>query len=183
MTASGPTGSTARCQHRFPIGIEQDIAWAIDPGHRQRPSGGNAHAQDDGQRAYLREHFFERVRPIIEKALAENDRAQLADHRAAFRFQIARSHAAARGLGLLGEYQGWITTAPQLADPNQLAPFDAKPLLVLTEDAPIQEQVFFREIPKNARLRLFGSAQTAKIEARTGRSGSIWRRRFRRRSS
>ena len=33
---------------------------------------------------------------------------------------------------LLGEYQGWITTAPQTADPHQLAPFDPKPLLVLT---------------------------------------------------
>lgn len=66
---------------------------------------------------------------------------------------------------LLGEYQDWITTAPQTSDPYQLAPFDPKPLLVLTEDADIQEQVFFREIPKGTRLRLFGSAQTAKINA------------------
>ena len=84
---------------------------------------------------------------------------------------------------LLGEYESWLTTSAQLGDPNQLAPFDAKPLLILTEDAPIQEQVFFREIPKDARLRLFGSAQTAKSRLRIRPSGGIWRQPFRPRSS
>jgi hypothetical protein len=44
---------------------------------------------------------------------------------------------------------------------------DAKPLLVLTEDADAQERVFFRDIPAGARLRLFGSAHTAPIRAKS----------------
>ena len=52
-------------------------------------------------------------------------------------------------------------------DPNQLAPFDAKPLLVLTEDAPIQEQVFFSGNSEEPRgCGISGSAQIpATIEA------------------
>jgi hypothetical protein len=54
-----------------------------------------------------------------------------------------------------------------MPDPHQLAPLDPKPLLVLTEDADEQEEVFFREIPAGARLRVFGSAHTAPIATRS----------------
>src|SRR2546423_12573884 len=53
----------------FPVGIEQDIAWA-----NGKPVVTHE-AKTTGAEPTLREHFFERVRPIIEKALADNDRA------------------------------------------------------------------------------------------------------------
>jgi hypothetical protein len=105
------------------------------------------------------------VRPIIEKALAQNDRAHWPIIILHFDFKSLDPTLLRAVWDLLGEYQDWITTAPQTSDPYQLAPFDAKPLLVLTEDADIQEQVFFREIPKGVRLRVYGSALTAKINA------------------
>ena len=61
---------------------------------------------------------------------------------------------------LLGEYGSWITTAPKLDDPYVLAPFDRKPILVLTEDSDAQEQVFFHSVASGSRLRVFGSAHT-----------------------
>jgi hypothetical protein len=64
---------------------------------------------------------------------------------------------------LLGEYEGWITTAHKSADPRTLTPFDKKPLLVLTEDADDQEEVFYKPLPVGAKLRLFGSAHTRAI--------------------
>jgi hypothetical protein len=67
---------------------------------------------------------------------------------------------------LLGEYQGWITTAIKTAAPRQLASFDQKPLLVLTEDSDQQEEVFFKQVPVGARLRLFGSAHTRPIPSK-----------------
>ena len=67
---------------------------------------------------------------------------------------------------ILGEYQGWITTAAKTADPRQLTPFETGPLLVLTEDADEQEEVFFRQVPVGGRLRLFGSARTKAIPAK-----------------
>ncbi len=51
---------------------------------------------------------------------------------------------------LLGEYEGWLTTAPKMADPHTLAPFDVKPVLVLTEDNDAQEAVFFTSLPVGA---------------------------------
>ncbi len=149
----------------FPIGIEQDIAWAIDPKMGEGRPVVTHTPHTTGSEPTLKEHFFERVRPIVEKALQENNRASWPIIVMHFDFKSLDPTLLRAVWDVLGEYEAWITTAPQLADPNQLAPFDAKPLLILTEDAPIQEQVFFREIPKNARLRLFGSAQTPRIEA------------------
>jgi hypothetical protein len=149
----------------FPIGIEQDIAWAADPvTGKGRPVVTHT-SKTTGSEPTLRDHFFEHVRPVIEKALAQNDRAHWPIIVLHFDFKSLEPTLLRAVWDLLGEYQDWITTAPQTSDPHQLAPFDAKPLLVLTEDADIQEQVFFREIPKGVRLRVFGSAQTAKINA------------------
>jgi hypothetical protein len=149
----------------FPIGIEQDIAWAADPATGKGRPVVTHTPKTTGSEPTLRDHFFEHVRPIVEKALAQNDRAHWPIIILHFDFKSLDPTLLRAVWDLLGEYRDWITTAPQTSDPHQLAPFDAKPLLVLTEDADIQEQVFFREIPKGARLRVFGSAQTAKITA------------------
>src|SRR5215472_8545276 len=54
----------------FPVSIEQDLAWYVDPvtgkgrvvvSHTDKVTGGEPE---------LRQYFFERVRPIVEKALA-----------------------------------------------------------------------------------------------------------------
>jgi hypothetical protein len=149
----------------YPIGIEQDIAWAVDPANGKGRPVVTHTPKTTGAEPTLRDHFFERVRPIVEQALARNDRASWPIIVLHFDFKSLDPALLHAVWDLLGEYQSWITTAPQTADPYRLAPFDAKPLLVLTEDADVQEQVFFREIPKDARLRVFGSAQTAKINA------------------
>jgi hypothetical protein len=151
----------------YPIGIEQDIAWAVDPATGAGRPVVTHTDKTTGKEPTLREHFFERVRPIIEQALRDNQRERWPLIVLHFDFK-SLDPVVLRGVwNLLGEYQDWITTAPQTANPGQLGQMDAKPLLVLTEDADVQEQIFFREIPAGARLRLFGSAQTAKIQAKS----------------
>ena len=145
----------------FPVAIEQDIAWAN--GH---PVVSHT-SKTTGSEPALRDHFFRQVRPIIEKALKENRRETWPIMILHFDFKTLDARTLHAVWDLLGEYESWITTAAQTEDPHQLAPFDARPLLVLTEDADEQEEVFFRGIPKNARLRLFGSAHTAGL---TGKS-------------
>ncbi|MEO6966232.1 MAG: hypothetical protein ABI076_10115, partial [Acidobacteriaceae bacterium] len=58
----------------FPVSIEQDLAWYVDPAtgkgrvvvsHTPKPTGAEPTLQD---------YFFKQVRPIVEKALAENKR-------------------------------------------------------------------------------------------------------------
>src|ERR1700688_1047633 len=60
----------------FPAGIEQDIAWAGAPAIGQGRPVVTHTAETTGSEPTLRQHFFEHVRPIVEKALAENDRAR-----------------------------------------------------------------------------------------------------------
>ncbi|MBZ5595303.1 MAG: hypothetical protein LAP39_23925 [Acidobacteriia bacterium] len=153
----------------FPVAIEQDIAWAVDrTTGKGRPVVTHS-AKTTGAEPSLRDHFFERVRPIIEKALAENDRAHWPLIIVHFDFKSLDPKLLRAVWDVLGEYQSWITTAPQTRDPHQLAPLDPKPLLVLTEDADAQEKVFFRNLPPGTGLRVFGSAHTARIRARSER--------------
>jgi hypothetical protein len=141
-----------------PVIIEQDIAWA-----NGRPVVSHA-AKTTGTERALRDYFFERVRPIVEEALKKNDRSHWPLIVLHFDFKTLDPQTLHAVWDLLGEYQDWITTAPQTKDPHQLAPFDPKPLLVITEDANEQEEVFFHNLPPGARLRVFGSAHTTPLQ-------------------
>lgn len=149
----------------FPVSIEQDIAWYADPVTGKGRPVVTHMAQTTGREPSLRDYFFERVRPIVEKALAQDDRKRWPIILLHFDFKSLDPKLLHAVWNLLGEYQAWITTAPQAGDPHELAPLDRKPLLVITEDAEIQEQVFFRDLAKGERLRVFGSARTASIQA------------------
>jgi len=147
----------------FPIAIEQDLAWyqpADGPGRVVLSHS----AKTTGAEPALRAYFFERVRPILEAALAKNQRETWPIIVLHFDFKDVHKPLLEAVWSLLGEYQAWITTAGKSADPHELAPFDRKPLLVLTEEADEQEKVFFDAVPVGSRLRVFGSAHTAPIQ-------------------
>jgi len=138
----------------YPVGIEQDIALVNGVpvvSHDERTTGGEPS---------LRQYFFERVRPLMEKALKDNDRSRWPLIVVHFDFKSLEPELLRGVWNLLGEYEPWISTAVRGSDPHKLAPFDRKPLLVLTEDADIQEKIFYDDVPIGSKLRLFGSAHT-----------------------
>ncbi|HYK18653.1 MAG TPA: hypothetical protein VEV37_11560 [Bryobacteraceae bacterium] len=147
----------------FPVSIEQDLTWYVDPATGAGRVVVTHRAEADGSEPTLRSYFFERVRPIVEKALADNDRARWPLIVLHFDFKSVSPPLLHAVWELLGEYEGWITTAPKAADPHKLAELDGKPVLVVTEDSDSQEEVFFNQVRVGAKLRLFGSAHTAKI--------------------
>jgi hypothetical protein len=147
----------------FPVAIEQDLAWYVEPASGKGRIVVTHQAKTNGAEPTLRDHFFERVRPIVEKALAENDRAHWPVIVLHFDFKSTEAPLLHAVWDLLGEYQAWITTAANTANLRDHAPFELKPLFVLTEDSDAQEEVFFRQVPAGARLRLFGSAHTKTI--------------------
>jgi hypothetical protein len=148
----------------FPVGIEQDLAWYMDPAGKGHIVV--SHQKDvTGQEPELRAYFFEHVRPIVEKALKDNDRAHWPLIVLHFDFKTVTPPLLRAVWELLGEYESWISTAPKSGDPSVLTPFDPKPLLVLTEEADEQEEVFYKAVPVGAKLRLFGSAHTREIPA------------------
>jgi hypothetical protein len=144
----------------FPVAIEQDIAWGIDKATGKFRPVVTHRKETTGDEPTLREHFFEHVRPIIEKALRDNDRASWPLIILHFDFKDNQPAVLHGVWDLLGEYESWITTAPQTSEPGQLAKFHVGPLLVLTEDSDAQEEVFFKQVPLGKNLRLFGSAHT-----------------------
>ena len=141
----------------FPIGIEQDLAWwdgRVVVSHT---------ADTKGIEPTLKQHFFEHVRPIVEKALRDNDRSKWPLIIVHFDVKDNRPELHHEVWNLLGEYEGWITTARKSADTGELTPLEPKPLLVLTEDNDAQEDVFFKQVNIGAVLRVFGSAHTNKV--------------------
>jgi len=151
----------------YPVGIEQDLAWGVDPVSGKGRAVVSHSARTSGSEPTLRDHFFEYVRPLMERALRENKRAEWPLITVHFDFKDNRPELHRAVWELLGEYEAWITTAPKLADPAIVAELRTGPLLVLTEDNDAQEQVFFKDPPVGARLRLFGSAHTASVPAQS----------------
>jgi hypothetical protein len=144
----------------FPVAIEQDIAFFNGRAvviHTDKTTGGEPTLED---------HFFERVRPIVEKALQENHRDRWPLIVLHFDFKDLQAPLLHAVWEVLGQYESWITTAVKTADPQRLSPFDIKPLLVLTEEADEQEAVFFNQVPAGAKLRVFGSAHTKNLTSR-----------------
>lgn len=143
----------------FPVAIEQDIAGYRDPATGELiPKVAHGSKVGEAEPA-LRAYFFERVRPLVEQALA-GDQKQWPVIVLHFDFKDNNPELLRAVWKLLGEYEAWITTAPKSDDPKHLEPFTCKPLLVLTEDNDNQQQVFFDDVPIGQRLRLFGSAHT-----------------------
>jgi len=135
----------------FPVGIEQDIGFFNGEAvvtHTEKTNGSEP---------TLRQHFFERVRPIIEKALRENRRDQWPLIIVHFDFKDLEPQTLKAVLAVLKEYEPWLATGSQTS-----MSIDMKPILALTEDADVQETVF--NVP-GEKLRVFGSAHTKDLTA------------------
>jgi glycerophosphoryl diester phosphodiesterase len=135
-----------------PIAIEQDLAWFGGKSiltHEKRSSG-----REPG----MGEHFFERVRPIIEKELASGDRKRwpVIVLNLDFKTDEPEHHRAV--WEILGKYEAWLTTAKKSSKkPNRVSKLDRKPILVLTGLNDVQQQTFHDAVPDGQKLRVFGA--------------------------
>ena len=139
------------------MGIEQDMAWV---GRRSVVAHDN---KVRGGEPTLEHYFFDRVRPIVERALKENDQSRWPLIVLHFDFKDNSPQNLRAVWKVLGKHEGWITTGRKTAHDSEISPLDVKPILVLTEDNDTQEQVFFRDVPRGAKLRLFGSAKVDEV--------------------
>ena len=58
----------------LPLAIEQDLAWYVDPRTGTGRSLVTHGAPFTGNEPAMRDYFFERIRPLVERALRENRR-------------------------------------------------------------------------------------------------------------
>ena len=142
---------------QVPLVIEQDIAYAP----RNEPGLDRSVVSHDdklkGSEPPLRQHFFDRVRPIIEKALAagENQRWPVVVLHLDFKTNEREHHRAV--WDLLRRHQQWLTTAAPDANLMRVSEMKPGPLLVLTENGAGQERDFTEWAAESGALLLFGS--------------------------
>jgi hypothetical protein len=143
------------------LAIEQDVAWAVDPQTGVGRSVVSHEPKVTGTEPTLEAHFFDRVRPLMERALAENRRETwpLLVLHLDFKTNEPAHHRAV--WDLLGRHQSWLTTAERVADEQRVTPLAPGPLLVLTENGEGQADTFHAKVPVGERLRLFGTVPAA----------------------
>jgi hypothetical protein len=147
----------------YPVSIEQDLAWYVDPATGKGRVVVSHTPHTTGEEPTLEDYFFKQVRPVVEKAIAENKRSQWPVVVLHFDFKDTQTPLLQAVWQVLGEHQEWLSTAVKTSDPLKLSPIDRKPILVVTEESDAQQKVFYDDLPVGARLRLFGSAHTHAI--------------------
>jgi len=147
------------------IAIEQDVAWFVDPETGRGRSVVSHDAKPTGTEPTLEAHFFDRVRPLMERALAGKRRETwpvMVLH-LDFKTNEPAHHQAI--WELLGRHRSWLTTAERAADENRVTPFTPGPLLVLTEAGEGQSVIFHDRVPVGGQLLLFGTIPPATFPA------------------
>lgn len=139
----------------MPLAIEQDLVWHDG---RSIVSHGEPFTDDEPT---LEQHFFERIRPLMEAALKGQRRQQwpLITLNLDLKTDEPEHHRAL--WDTLGRYESWLTTAIRTGAAADISGLRAGPLLVLTGDHPAQERVFHDDVPVGQALRLFGAVDRA----------------------
>lgn len=149
----------------FPVSIEQDLAWYVDPATGKGRVVVSHTTHTTAADPTLNDYFFKTVRPIVEKAIKENNRSEWPLIILHFDFKETQPPILHAVWNLLGQYEPWLSTAVKTSNPYNLAPIKREPILVITEDSDAQAQVFYKDVPVGGTLRLFGSAHTHPVPA------------------
>src|SRR5687768_6505053 len=102
-----------------PIVIEQDVLW------RSGESVVSHELESAASAPTLEEHFFTRVGPMLDRALAEGRRTEwpIAVLHLDFKSNEPEHHAEI--WRLLVKYERWLTTAERVSDPSRVMPLVA----------------------------------------------------------
>ena len=143
-----------------PLAIEIDLIWdpTTTPGAPRVVvrHGGKATGDEPTFQAY----FFEKARPIVERALRQNDHSQWPLLTLNINDLRADEPEFFTALwNLMGTYEPWLCTAFKSADVSRIAPLDLKPILVLTSDGKQQFKTFYDAVPPGGKLRMFAAGK------------------------
>jgi hypothetical protein len=143
-----------------PVAIEQDLAWHTDPKTGRSWSVVTHGLPTHGNEPTMDQYFFERVRPIVEKALREGNHGNWPLITLNLDFKDNKPEHLAAVLSLLRKYQPWLTTAVKGTAEADVEPLDVKPILVLTGESDAQQTVFYDQLQSGDRVLLFGAIHT-----------------------
>jgi hypothetical protein len=140
-----------------PLAIEQDLAWHTDPKTGRSWSVVTHGQPTSGTEPTMDQYFFERVRPIVEKALREGNHGNWPLITLNLDFKDNKPEHLAAVLALLRKYRPWLTSAVKGANGTDVQPLDVKPILVLTGEADAQQTIFYDQLQTGDRVLLFGA--------------------------
>jgi glycerophosphoryl diester phosphodiesterase len=144
----------------LPVAIEEDLLWHTDA-RSGRGWGVVSHGPPStGEEPKLKDYFFERVRPVVEKALREGNPGNWPLITLNLDWKSEQPEHLAEIRETLAEYRGWITTAKKTADLGVRSSLDVKPLLVLTGESDPQKEAFYDRLPVGGDLLVFGAVRT-----------------------
>jgi len=143
-----------------PLAIEQDLLWTKDPRSGQMRSLLSHGAPATGGEPGMREYFFERVRPLVEKARSQGNRGDWPLITLNLDLKSEEPQHLAAIWQLLSEYKDWITSAPKGSSLERMESLDIRPILVLTGESEAQKAVFYDQLPAGGRLLVFGAVKT-----------------------
>src|SRR5215470_17488813 len=135
-----------------PLAIEQDLVWYRDPA---TGNGRSLVAHDEpgkpalgltGREPTLRQYFFERIRPIVENALARGRQSDWPLVTLNLDFKTEEPEHLAAVWDLLREYKGWLTTARRTGRLSDIQPLVLGPVLVLTGESDAQRRIFYDRV-------------------------------------
>jgi hypothetical protein len=143
-----------------PVAIEQDLAWHTDPKTGRSWSVVTHGLPTHGNEPTMDQYFFERVRPIVEKAMREGNHGNWPLITLNLDFKDNKPEHLAAVLSLLRKYQPWLTTTVKGTAEADVQPLDVKPILVLTGEPDAQQTVFYDQLQSGDRVLLFGAIHT-----------------------
>jgi hypothetical protein len=143
-----------------PLAIEQDLYWYTDSKTGSSQSLVAHGAPMSGHEPTMEHYFFDRVRPVVERALKDGNHGDWPLITLNLDFKTEEPEHLSAVLALLTKYQDWLTTAPKASDPARVQPLTLRPILVLTGESDAQEEVFYNHLPVGSRLLVFGAAHT-----------------------
>lgn len=140
-----------------PFVVEQDLSW-IDGKSLMIHGAKNASGGEDPT---LESYFFPKIRPVIEKALKDGNKASWPVVVLYLDIKNDPPEHLEAISKVLDTYSAWLTTAVKTADVTKVSPLDVKPILVMLEDKQDngnRQQVFYDRVPVGGKIRVFGSA-------------------------
>ncbi len=143
-----------------PLAIEQDLLWAKNPRTGTVTSFVSHGAPPTGTEPGMREYFFERVRPIVEKALRDGNHGDWPLITLNLDLKSEEPEHLAAIWQLLSQYQDWLTTAQRAGTIDRMETLEVHPILVLTGESDAQKVVFYDQVAEGGKLLVFGAVHT-----------------------
>jgi hypothetical protein len=143
-----------------PLAIEQDLLWAKNPRTGKLGSVVSHGAPATGVEPGMQEYFFERVRPIVEKAIREGNHGDWPLITLNLDLKSEEPEHLEAIWQLLTQYKDWISSARRTAGSERVEPLEVRPILVLTGESDAQKAVFYDQVPAGEPLLVFGAVPT-----------------------